>query len=545
MLYAKGVYLYYLSLKKLGFKFLKEFIFSTGLYNKLLKSNLPKRFFFYPNPYLLSPLSNHKNFLFKISIEDIEFFWENNKEKGIHSFLWLNLIDRKNESKIIQKLIEEWIIKYGNYTKNIWDENLTSKRVISWISNAEIISTNTKQEFQEVFFESLVKQINFIKKNYNSILYETSKISTISAIILSGLVFKEYYNNYNFGLKELRKIINTFFDKDGFPKNRNSENLVIFIQYFVLIKEWIKIAQEPVPDYLTEMIEKNLVCLNSLNDSTKKLPLFNGATEKDLSNFFEYLNKLNYQSDKGENIVGDIQIIKNKKEILYFETGEPPPQQFSRDYQSGPLSFEYISNNYKIITNCGYGRKISKKIQLLSKLTSGQSTLCLDNTSVVKFKKNSLINKAYGSTINNTFKISDVIREENKKTITVSAIHNAYLERFGFLHKRSIQISKKDNNIFGTDYLIKKKNQKNNCDFNIRFHIYPGINLVRTLGGKSVLIQIDKKNSWIFETENSDVQIEKSLFFAKNKILNNNCIVIYGKTNNDTTKINWKIKKSD
>ena len=169
----------------------------------------------------------------------------------------------------------------------------------------------------------------------------------------------------------------------------------------------------------------------------------------------------------------------------------------------------------------------------------------MDNTTVVKFKKNSLINKAFGSTINNTFKIYDVTREENKKAITVSATHNAYLDRFGFLHKRSIEMSKKDNNISGTDCLIKKKNQKNNCDFNIRFHIYPGINLVRTLGGKSVLIQIDKKNSWIFETENLDIQIEKSLFFGKNKILNNNCIVIYGKTNSDTTNINWKIKKSD
>ena len=48
-----------------------------------------------------------------------------------------------------------------------------------------------------------------------------------------------------------------------------------------------------------------------------------------------------------------------------------------------------------------------------------------------------------------------------------------------------------------------------------------------------------------FETENLDIQIEKSLFFGKNKILNNNCIVIYGKTNSDTTNINWKIKKSD
>ncbi len=549
MLYAKGVYLYYLSLKKLGFKFLKEFFFSTSFYNKLLKSNIPKRFFFYPNPYLLSPLLNHKSFLFKISNEDIEFFWENNsknsEEKSIHSFLWLNLIDRKNESKIIQKLIEEWITKYGNYTKNVWDENLTSKRIISWISNAEIISDNTEKEFQEVFFSSLIKQINFIKKNFKSILYETSKIASISAIILSGLVFKEYYNNYNFGLKELKKIISTFFDKNGFPKNRNSENLIIFLQYFILIKEWIKIAQEPVPDYLTEMIEKNLICLNSLKNSTKKLPLFNGVTEKNFNNFFEYLNKLNYQSNKDLNNVGEIQIIKNKKITLYFESGEPPPQQLSRDYQSGPLSFEYVSNDTKVITNCGYGRKISKKIQLLSKITSAQSTLCLNDTSVVKFKKNSLINKAYGSTINNTFKISDVIREENKNTITVSATHNAYLDRFGYLHKRLIQIDKKDNNISGTDYLIKKKNKKDNCDFSIRFHIYPGISLVKTLGGKSILLQIDKKNSWVFESENADVQIEKSLFFAKNKILNNNCIVIYGKTNNDNTNVKWKIKKSN
>ena len=78
------------------------------------------------------------------------------------------------------------------------------------------------------------------------------------------------------------------------------------------------------------------------------------------------MNKLNYQSDNDENVVGEIQIIKNKREILYFEAGEPPPQQFSRDYQSGPLSFEYISNNNKIITNCGYGRKISKKISNLN-----------------------------------------------------------------------------------------------------------------------------------------------------------------------------------
>ena len=192
----------------------------------------------------------------------------------------------------------------------------------------------------------------------------------MAAIILSGLVFKEYFNNYHFGLKELKKIINNFFDKNGFPKNKNSENLIIFLQYFILIKEWIKSAQEPVPDYIDEIIEKNLICLNSLKNESKRLPLFNGVTEKNLEEFFLYLEKLNYQFDKKLKFVGQIQIIKNKKNILYFDSGEPPLHQFSRDYQSGPLSFEYFSEDNKIITNCGYGRKISKNTFILANQTN-------------------------------------------------------------------------------------------------------------------------------------------------------------------------------
>ena len=32
----------------------------------------------------------------------------------------------------------------------------------------------------------------------------------------------------------------------------------------------------------------------------------------------------------------------------------PPRKNFSKNYQSGPLSFEYSSDKDKIITNCGW-----------------------------------------------------------------------------------------------------------------------------------------------------------------------------------------------
>jgi len=548
MLDLKNVYLYFFSIKRLTLRSLKEFFFLTNFYNKSLNSQTPSRLFFQPNPYLLSPLFNHESFIFKISKESIYNFWNKDfgiKEKNsIHNFLWLNLIDRKNEKEIIQKIIKDWISQFNNYKKDIWKENITPKRIIAWLSNSDIILSNTKEDFKKKFLNSLIRQVNFIKKNLKTNTYETNKISSISAIILSGLVFKEYYANYINGLKELKKIIENFFDENGFPKNRSLENLIIFLQYFVLIKEWTRSAQENVPEYLEEIIKKNLICLNSFYNSNNKIPLFNGSTERELNNFFKYLEKLNYRTEKKLSFVGKIQIVKNKKTTLYFDSGEPPDYRLSRDYQSGPLSFEYFNENEKIITNCGYGRKISKKIRLISKLTSAQSTLCLNDVSVVKFKRNNLINKAYGSTIDESFKVTDVEREEDKTKITISATHNAYLKKFGYLHKRKINFLKKENFIKGTDTLYKKNDNYSDVNFSIRFHIYPGIEAFQTVGGDDILLKISKNNSLIFSSKDQNVQIEKSLFLGRNKILNNNCIVIYGNTKNQDANVEWELKKT-
>ena len=83
-----------------------------------------------------------------------------------------------------------------------------------------------------------------------------------------------------------------------------------------------------------------------------------------------------------------------------------------------------------------------------------------------------------------------------------------------------------------------------NVEFSIRFHIYPGISVIRTLSGKNILLQINKKKSLIFSTNSEIVDVEKSLFLGGNKILNNQCIVIYGNTKSKDANIEWELKKA-
>ena len=47
----------------------------------------------------------------------------------------------------------------------------------------------------------------------------------LTALTLSGLVFKEYEENYDFSLKELEKLIHTFFDDKGFPLTKSPYDL--------------------------------------------------------------------------------------------------------------------------------------------------------------------------------------------------------------------------------------------------------------------------------------------------------------------------------
>jgi uncharacterized heparinase superfamily protein len=458
MLNFNAAYFYLLAVKFFLVSFVKKIYFTTNSYNKYLKTITPKQFYFYPNSFLLSSFVNQKNFNFKLSKFNINTFWNYKRsdkaEKNINSFFWLNLINRKNDGLIIQRIISIWIKNNSKYNQKNWQILNISKRILAWILNADIILNNADVSFKKNFFDSIVSQVNHLKNNLRYEKNSTNKIEVISTIILSGLVFKEYNKNFELGIKALQDVVENFFDNDGCPKNRNIYDLVQCSKFLVLIKECCKDAQEYIPDYLEDIVDKLIDCLHSIKTPIQKNPLFNGASEFNMNSYFEYLEGLGYKSNNFKNKVSQIFISRSKKFLLFFDVGSPPKKSNSSNYQSGPLSFEYFIDDRKIITNCGFGNKISKKAELISKFTSAQSTLCINDSSVIKFERNSLINKAFGKSIKSTFKTFDFENEEDKNFIYLSAKHDAYKNNFGYILKRKIKINKKNGNLTGLESLI-------------------------------------------------------------------------------------------
>ena len=64
------------------------------------------------------------------------------------------------------------------------------------------------------------------------------------------------------------------------------------------------------------------------------------------------------------------------------------------------------------------------------------------------------------------------------------------------------------------------------------------------MSGSSVLIQLTKSKSLILSVKDEKLFLEKSVFLAGNKILDNTCVTVSGNLVNKDKIIRWEIKRN-
>ncbi len=540
----KSVYFYLTTYQIILIKFFKKLYFSSKNYNKSLETKTPQQVYYNPNPFLLSIITSYNNQSFKINDIDPNIFWLEDQKKDtdqMHNFFWLNLINRKTDHKKLKKIIYVWMLRNSKYRQKVWETSTLSARVTSWILNIDIILKNSTFDFKKNLLNCIISQTNHLKKNIKFEKNFNKKIEILTAIMITGLVFKEYKENFDIGIKELENLVKIFFDSNGFPLSRSPNDLIFFSKYFIFCKEIIKDSQKYIPEFLEDIVEKNINCIHFIKTPEGQLPLFNGATSQNLSQIQKYLD--DFKPIIKNNNLGGLFKIKYKNHFLITDIDKPPQKKFSKTYQSGPLSFEYFLDNVKIITNSGFGCHISKKVELLSRLTACQSTLTINDTSITKFEKNDMISKIYGNSIKDSFKTFDFSPKNEDQLVGFSSTNNGYEKKYGCTHKREIYLDKENNYLKGTDHIFKAKDGYP-IRYAFRFHINPKLTVVKTMSGNSALIQISKNKSLIFTVYNENLEVEKSVFLGEKKIIDSACITISGNLVNKNKIFNWEIKKN-
>ena len=542
-MFFKSVFFNFISIFFQIFQQIRKIYLNSHIYNRKISKIDDKTIIYKPSQSILNCLikfDKKKNNIEDFSLNSI---WKNSSNlnrknfKKLHNFFWLFTLDLRSSQKITQNVIYNWIAENDKYKKDIWDLDVLSKRIIAWIANSKLTYEDAEIKYKIHFNGLIKKQTNHLINEINRSEKLDDKIIGSTAIILVGLTYGDNYY-LKFGIDLLKQLLNFSLDTSNFPKSRNIRQMVFYLKYLIVIRELLKESQTNIPDFLDEIIfylgkSYNLLCSNKKNGI-----LFNGNFEDSNNEFDNYLNLHKYKFKEDLNEVGGYVLLKNKKSLLVMDLGKVPDKKFSKDYQAGLFSFEFSFLGEKVITNSGYFQDYKHQLNIISKSTATHSTLVLDNTSNVKFERD----KHGYMLVNKNYKILNKEIKSEKNFWLIKASHDSYSKSYGVVHERKIQFFHDSQKLEGYDKLIKTRNFKS-CNFSIRFHLLPEINLTKLLNNESILIE-SKNAGWKFTCKNHKIDIETGLYFGmKNKYLENKNILIVGLTKPEEQNIFWEISK--
>lgn len=523
-------------------KKIRKIYLNSTIYDKRISSKNLKALTYKPSLKILGSIAKYEKTKQKIEDFETDKIWEVNKlsykdYKKLNNFFWLFSVDLKSSKKICISIINKWIKSNQKYNDNLWEIDTLSRRIISWIANLQLTYDEGDKKYKEKFNRIIFKQINHLINEIKRSDNYHDKLIGCSAIILTGISYNDE-KYLDFGLDLLKKIITSCFDTEYFPKSRNIRQLVFYLKYFILLREFLKESSNEIPGYLDEIIFHLGKAYNFVWGSIKQSLLFNGNNNSNLEDFDVYLDYQKYSFKSEKRDLGGYGILKNKNVILGMDIGTAPESKFSENYQSGPLSFEAIYKGRKIICNSGYYQNTKKNLNLISRSTAAHSTLILNNNSIVSFKKNfrnKILNKLNFNTLN-----KNIICEKNYWLIKCS--HDGYLKNYGTIHERSLEFFPEKNKFVGIDKLIKNKNFIP-TNFDIRFHLMPTTKVTKTQDKNTILFELEN-SAWRFYSVNGSIDVETGLYFGnKNDYLENQNIFISGLTEKDDQVIKWEITK--
>ena len=519
----------------------KVYLNSNYYDNKISKADF-KNFFYKPSPDLLSSLIKYQKK--KDSIENFltEDLWNNQNlnlkdfEK-LNNFYWFFGLDLRSSKKKTQSIVSSWIKKNFKYNSKSWGFDLTSKRIIAWLSNHNLTYEESDIEYQKQFNAMIQKQTNHLICEINKPELLNKKIIGCAAIILVGLCYKNK-NYLSFGLNLLKKISKNSLDSYGFPKSRNIKEIILYLKYFILIREWFKESQILIPEQIDETIYYLGQGYAFAWQNIKADILFNGNNKSNNLEFDHYLKRFGYKFKNQNREFGGYALLQNKKISLIMDIGSTPICKFTENYQAGALSFEIVSNGKKLMSNCGYYHNKNLKMSKISKSSAAHNTLFINDSSSCEFEKN---NKSK-LVVNNGLKIINKNIAFEKNYWKINASHNGYLKKYKSIYEREIEFYPEQSKFIGTEKILNTK-VNYNIKFEIRFHFEPTIKLMKTQDNKTIFIELGEEG-WKFTCDNFDINIDNGLYFGnKNSYTGNQNIFVSGISKNQNKDIRWVLTK--
>ncbi len=468
-------------------------------------------------------------------------------QRELHSFGWLRdlraadtLIARQNA----RALVDDWIRFCGRWHPIGWDQQVVSRRVLSWLYQSPLILQEGDHEFYRRFLRSLARQVRFLRKTINETPDGVPRLIAAMAIAAASIAMSGQGRFVRQSVRRLDQELQRQILPDGGHISRDPGAILEILADLLPIRQAFVMQGVELSRDMLQAVDRMMPMVRFFRHGDGNFAHFNGmgSTPNDL-----VATLLAYDDARGAPPSNaphsGYQRLSGNGTVVLMDTGVPPEPNLSSNAHAGCLSMELSSGRQRIVVNCGVSNLARDGWRQVSRSTAAHSTVGVEDTSSCRFLTERPFSSWLGALVVGGPTQVPVQRDEDASGIRVTASHNGYAARFHVVHERDLRLARDGSVLDGFDSFQTLTPLTSQDHYTIRFHLHPAIKASMLMAGTTILLACPDGEAWEFDAPGSDLTLEESIYlsdvYGPRRTLQ---VVIYGRIS-QASQVPWQFRK--
>lgn len=471
--------------------------------------------------------------------------------RSLHGFGWLRhlaAVESEDARALAQRLALEWATKHGNGSGVAWEPAVAGRRLISWLSQANLLLDEADSKTYDALTESLGRQLVRLSAAWRDVSPGQPRLLALTALVLADLCIAGHDRQLEGAEKAYSDELTRQILSDGGHISRNPAVLVELMLDFLPLRQCFIARDRTVPPAMIEAMARMLKMLRHLRLGDGRLARFNGmgvASPAALATVLAYGDSDSYP----ETAIGASRYARMERgaTTVIVDVGPPPPLEVSGDAHAGTLSFEMSVGNHLLFANGGAPSPSDQDWRAVSRATASHSTLELDEKSSSQLVRHAGLEAMTGGVPMRGPEQVQARLTAEEGVLALDARHDGYLGRHGVLHRRRLKLAASGRRLDGEDWLVPPRGAlrlKRDLPFAIHFHLHPEARCMSADLTTATLVLADGA-TWRFSSAGAALAVEESIHFSDSSGPRNSLQLVLRGTTPGETEVRWHIEAMD
>lgn len=432
----------------------------------------------------------------------------------LHGFEWLRdlsaVADRDEGRPIAERLMRNWLASHeGKVDEKGWRADLCARRTLLWASHAPLILSSPDLVYRSSVLNTLARAARHLDRAASKTNIGVRQIAAWAGVIASGLLVQGGEARVARGEAGMARALSNSLTADGGMICRCPATQLAMVEIMAMLRACYDARRQEWPVPFDSALSHAVPALLGVTHGDGGLSSWQGggpSTTKRVAAAVEASGQralpLRQARDWG------YQRLEAGDTVAIVDSAPPPSMRLETGGCASTLAFEMSEGPHRIIVNCGgarggiHGHSFAEGLRT----TAAHSTLTLADS-------NSTALNSDGSLGRGVVEVS-LDREERDGVSRITASHDGYVQRYGFVHSRRLGLSVEGDELRGEDVLLPGGRHKaEETPFAIRFHLGQGVDAAPTADKAGALLRVENGPAWHFRCRGALVEIDGSVWF--------------------------------